>query len=115
MSGARERWEQGYNLKTELLELNFGERIGGKVFFGDLVGMGYTGFEAVVGCDWVRCKGALVGAKNPKLSCRSSVLANETQRGHYSGRGDLVGVGYTRFEALGGRNWVRCEGVKIKS
>ena len=54
-------------------------------------------------------------AKNPKLSCRSSVLANETQRGHYSGRGDLVGVGYTRFEALGGRNWVRCEGVKIKS
>ena len=42
---------------------------------GDLVGVGYTVFEAVGGCHWVR---ALVGAKNPKPSCRGSALVNET-------------------------------------
>ena len=92
--------------------LNLANELGGRYFLDreDLVGVGYTGFEAVVGCDWVRRKGALVGAKNPKPSRWSSVLVNETQGGRYSGRGDLVGVGYTGFEALGRRNWVRREG-----
>ena len=63
-----------------VLGLGFGEQNAGGSFLhrGDLVGVGYTAFEAVGECHWVRCKGALVGAKNPKPSCRGSVLVNET-------------------------------------
>ena len=54
-------------------------KCGGAVFCveGTWLGVGYTTFEAVGGCHWVRCEGALVGAKNPKLSCRCSVLVNK--------------------------------------
>ena len=57
-------------------------------------GVGYTVFEAVGGCYWVRRKRALVGAK--------SVLANEMQGDCFLGRGHPVGVGYARFQAMGG-------------
>ena len=45
-------------------------------------------------CYWVRRERALVGAK--------SILANEMQGDCFLGRGHPVGVGYTRFEAMGG-------------
>jgi hypothetical protein len=72
---------------------------------GNPVGVGYAGFEAVRGCDWVRREGALAGAKNQKPSCRSSVLVNEPQGDCFSGRGRPVGVGYTGFKAVGGCDW----------
>ena len=47
-------------------------------------------------------EGGLVGAKSQKLSCRSSVLANEMRGGLYLGSVDLFEVGYTEFESVGG-------------
>ena len=68
---------------------------------GDLVRVGYTMFEAVGRCHWVRRKGALVGAKNPKPSCQCLFLANKMQGDCFLGREHPVGVGYTWFEAWG--------------
>ena len=64
--------------------------------------VGYVGFEAAGGCDWVMCEGGLVGAKNQKPSSRGSVL----------GRGYHNGVEYIGFEfdAAGGCDWMTCEG-----
>ena len=48
--------------------------------------------------------------KKKKLSCQGSILTNELwERFFLGGRGDLVGMGCTRFEALGEYNWVRHE------
>ena len=79
----------------------------------DLVGVGYTAFEAVGGCYWVRRERALVGAKNPKLSCRCLVLANDMQGDCFLGGGHPVGVGYARLRH-GGCDWVSRKGGPVE-
>ena len=59
---------------------------------GDPIGAGYAGVEAVVGCDWVGREGGLVVAIKAKPSREGSALANETQRGFFSGRGNPIGA-----------------------
>ena len=54
-------------------------------------------------------RGGWVGAKSQNLSCWTSVLVNAIQRGWYLGCENLVGVGYTVFEVVGGCDWVACK------
>ena len=68
--------------------------------------MGYTGFEALGGHNWVRCERGPSWSQNQKSSHWGLVLANETWRCSFFGRGNVIVVEYIRFEVVGASNWV---------
>jgi len=69
---------------------------------GDLVGVGYVGFEAVEGCDQVAREGEAFGGEIENRAARARLWRTICGGASVSGREDLVGVGYVGFGAVGG-------------
>ena len=54
------------------------------------------------GCDWVSSDGGPVEVKKTKTEPPGLGFGKQNVEGFFLCRGDLVGVGYTAFEAVGG-------------
>ena len=67
----------------------------------------------VVVCDQVMCEGGPSWCQTPKPRCQGSVLANKMWRVLFLGRGDNIGVGYTRFDVVVVCDQGMCKGGQV--